>query len=176
MDDYQGMFNKFGQLKVTKGKNPYYPSDKYLRHVYGKGKVPVKHLIEKKLMKEALEENIQQVKRKSAAKKIQSTLMPYNDVFGRKKYPSRFSIKIGNRLYDSRWLKQWLKNHNSLPRPWNKVELSSQNRERVQMYNRRKLYRHGKRAYDLNSPEYHALAPVEKRRRIQRALEIFGSR
>ena len=127
-------------------------------------------------MKEAIKENRKYTKRLSAAQKIQTKMMPYNNVFGAKRYPARFAIKLGNRLYDSRSLAHWLKSHRSLPRPWHNVEISNKNRERVRRYNRRKLYRHGKRAYDLDSSEFHALAPVDKRRHIEKALEILDSR
>jgi hypothetical protein len=174
------LIEKLSRAKIAKNtkkrKYPYYPSGKYLNHVYGAGKIPAPIRIKKNLMKEAIKENRKHMKRLSAAAKIQTKMMPYNNVFGTKRYPVRFSIKLGNRLYDSRSLAYWLKNHRSLPRPWNHVEISNENRERIWRYNRRKLYRHGKRAYDLESSQFHALAPVEKRRRVEKALQILDSR
>lgn len=174
------LIDRLSRVKIAKNtkkhKYPYYPSGKYLNHVYGAGKIPASVQKKKNLLKEAIKENRNHMKRSSAAKKIQTKMMPYNNMFGAKRYPARFAIKIGNRLYDSRSLAHWLKSHRSLPRPWNHVEISNENRERVRRYNRRKLYRHGKRAYDLDSSEFHALAPIEKRRRIEKALEILESR
>ena len=174
------IIDKLRRTKISKNtkkrKYPYYPSGNYLNHVYGVGKIPASVQIKKDLLKEAIKENRKHMKRSSAAKKIQTKMMPYNNMFGAKRYPARFAIKIGNRLYDSRSLAHWFKSHRSLPRPWNHVEISNENRERVRRYNRRKLYRHGKRAYDIDSSEFYALAPEEKRRRVEKALEILDSR
>lgn len=166
--------NKLKRVKISKKKqNPYYASTKYLKHLYGNKQVPKKQLIKRKLMKEAFHENLQQIKRRSSAKKIQKTMMPYNEVFAQKKFPSRFAIKLGDRIYDSRQLAYWLKSHPSLPRPFDHIQLSNANKEKVQRYDRRKLFRHGKRTVNLNSNEYHALDPKNKRRRILHAIELI---
>lgn len=174
------LIEKLSRAKIAKDtkkrKYPYYPSGKYLNHVYGAGKIPAAVRIKKNLMKEAIKDNRKHMKRLYAASKIQKKMMPYNNVFGTKRYPVRYAIKLGNRLYDSRSLAHWLKIHRSLPRPWNHVELSNENRERIRRYNRRKLYRHGKRAYDLESSQFHALDPEEKGRRVNKALKILDSR
>jgi hypothetical protein len=173
------VIDKLSRAKIAnntkKRKYPYYPSGKYLNHVYGPGKTPATVRIKKDLMKEAIKDNRTHMKRSSAAKKIQTTMMPYNNVFRHKSYPARFAIKLGDRIYDSRSLARWFQTHNSLPRPWSHVEISNKNKERVRRYNRRKLYRHGKRAYDLESSQFDALGPVEKRRRLDKALEILYS-
>jgi hypothetical protein len=144
--------------------------------VYGHGKIPASVRITKKLLKDAIKENRKYKKKQYAAKKIQTKMMPYDNMFGHKRYPIRFAIKLGDRLFDSRSLAHWLKSHRSLPRPWNHVKVSNENIERVRRYDRRKLYRHGKRAYDLSSSEFHALSAEEKSKRIKRALEILDSR
>lgn len=176
MDEIIGKLSRLKIANDTKKRTyPYYPSGKYLNHVYGAGKIPTSVQIKKNLLKDAIKENRKHMKRSSAAKKMQTELMPRNDIIGLKRFPLRYAIKLGGRIYDSRALAQWFKHNPSLPRPFDNVEIRNENRERVHRYNRRKLYRGGKRAYDVSSNEFHALPPAQKRRRIKEALEILDS-
>lgn len=164
----QTVVENLARLRISKTKSgPSSASNEYLRYIYGE-KIPKKELLRRNYIKTELDKKSQQLRKDTAAKKIQRKLMLQDNVF-HKTFPSRYAIHLGGRVYDARSLSKWLKTHHTLPRPFNKLKLSNANRERVQRYDRRKFIHSGKRMFDLNSNEFHALSPEQKRRRIRDA-------